>query len=158
MMIAGFERDDDCVKRPEIAVVARFGDGKGFGVRCSGTLVGGNGEHVSGGIEQHTANRRIGCCCALKAARRRKGLAHGNSQAGFGNRRCLGLIHGSLLFTSSTLNRAMTENDTCPQGGMVLPSSVLFHPDYTVGPGITPGLLTLPGAFGTWKPLAGFWV
>ena len=34
---------------------------------------------------------------------------------------------------------------------------VLFHPDYTVGPGITPGLLTPRQGISPSKPLAGFW-
>jgi hypothetical protein len=38
---------------------------------------------------------------------------------------------------------------------MAFSSFVLFHPDYTVGPGITPGLLT---PFLAERPLAGFWV
>jgi len=36
--------------------------------------------------------------------------------------------------------------------------SILFHPDYTVGPGVSPDLLTLPpaGARGLWPPVGNF--
>ena len=47
----------------------------------------------------------------------------------------------------------MTQDTHAPMGDAFILSFALFHPDYTVGPGITPGLLT---PIQTDRPLAGF--